>query len=77
MHRSQALRTTLCAAALALLLCACSPAGEGASAPAASVPAEARLPTELERVAMEEVRQGVIPYTLPTVDEVQRGRRGE
>ena len=31
-------------------------------------------PHKLERVAMEEVRQGVIDYTLPTVDEVQRGR---
>jgi DNA-directed RNA polymerase subunit K/omega len=34
-------------------------------------------PHKLERVAMEEVRQGVIAYTLPTVEEVQRGRRGE
>ena len=34
-------------------------------------------PHKLERIAMEEVRQGVIPYTLPTVEEVQRGRRGE
>ena len=34
-------------------------------------------PHKLERVAMEEVRQGVIQYTLPTVEEVQRGRRGE
>ena len=31
-------------------------------------------PHKLERVAMEEVRQGVIHYTLPTVDDVQRGR---
>jgi DNA-directed RNA polymerase subunit K/omega len=31
-------------------------------------------PHKLERVAMEEVRQGVIQYTLPTVDEVIRGR---
>ena len=31
-------------------------------------------PHKLERVAMEEVRQGVILYTLPTVDDVQRGR---
>lgn len=31
-------------------------------------------PHKLERVAMEEVRQGVIAYTLPTVDDVQRGR---
>ena len=35
-------------------------------------------PHKLERVAMEEVRQGVIDYTLPTTEEVQRGRaRGE
>jgi DNA-directed RNA polymerase subunit K/omega len=34
-------------------------------------------PHKLERVAMEEVRQGVIPYTLPTVEDVQRGRRGD
>jgi DNA-directed RNA polymerase omega subunit len=32
-------------------------------------------PHKLERIAMEEVRQGVIPYTLPTVEDVQRGRR--
>jgi DNA-directed RNA polymerase omega subunit len=31
-------------------------------------------PHKLERVAMEEVRQGVIHYTLPTMDEVIRGR---
>lgn len=31
-------------------------------------------PHKLERVAMEEVRQGVIQYTLPTVEEVARGR---
>lgn len=31
-------------------------------------------PHKLERVAMEEVRQGVIHYTLPTVEEVVRGR---
>lgn len=31
-------------------------------------------PHKLERVAMEEVRQGVIVYTLPTADEVLRGR---
>ena len=31
-------------------------------------------PHKLERVAMEELRQGVIVYTLPTADEVQRGR---
>ena len=34
----------------------------------------AHSPHKLERVAMEEVRQGVIQYTLPTVDDVQRGR---
>ncbi|RZJ13292.1 MAG: GGDEF domain-containing protein [Rubrivivax sp.] len=50
MHRSQALRTTLCAFALALLMCACTPAGEGAAPPAASVPAEVLLPMGLERV---------------------------
>jgi DNA-directed RNA polymerase subunit K/omega len=31
-------------------------------------------PHKLERLAMEEVRQGAIAYTLPTVEEVQRGR---
>ena len=31
-------------------------------------------PHKLERIAMEEVRQGVIEYSLPTVEEVQRGR---
>ena len=31
-------------------------------------------PHKLERVAMEEVKQGVIQYTLPTTEEVQRGR---
>jgi hypothetical protein len=31
-------------------------------------------PHKLERVAMEEVRQGVIHYTLPTVEDVARGR---
>ena len=31
-------------------------------------------PHKLERVAMEEVRQGVIRYQLPTVEEVARGR---
>ena len=31
-------------------------------------------PHKLERVAMEEVRQGAIAYTLPTVEDVQRGR---
>ena len=31
-------------------------------------------PHKLERVAMEEVKQGVIQYSLPTTDEVQRGR---
>ena len=36
--------------------------------------AATRRPHKLERVAMEEVRQGVIHYTLPTVEEVHRGR---
>ena len=31
-------------------------------------------PHKLERVAMEEVRNGVIAYTLPTADDVLRGR---
>jgi DNA-directed RNA polymerase omega subunit len=31
-------------------------------------------PHKLERVAMEEVRHGMIDYTLPTVEEVARGR---
>lgn len=31
-------------------------------------------PHKLERVAMEEVKQGVIHYTLPTIEEVARGR---
>jgi DNA-directed RNA polymerase subunit K/omega len=31
-------------------------------------------PHKLERVAMEEVRHGVIQYTLPTIEEVARGR---
>jgi DNA-directed RNA polymerase subunit K/omega len=36
------------------------------------------VPHKLERVAMEEVRQGVIQYTLPTVEDVIRGRgRGD
>ena len=35
-------------------------------------------PHKLERVAMEEVKQGVIQYTLPTTEEVLRGRgRGD
>ena len=33
-------------------------------------------PHKLERVAMEEVRQGVIDYTLPTMEDVRAGRRG-
>ena len=33
-------------------------------------------PHKLERIAMEEVRNGVIQYTLPTVEEVARGRSG-
>ena len=32
------------------------------------------VPHKLERVAMEEVKQGVIQYSLPTVEDVQRGR---
>lgn len=32
--------------------------------------APAAAPHKLERIAMEEVRQGVIDYTLPTVAEV-------
>ena len=32
------------------------------------------VPHKLERVAMEEVKQGVIEYSLPTVEDVQRGR---
>ena len=32
------------------------------------------VPHKLERVAMEEVRHGVIQYTLPTVEDVSRGR---
>jgi DNA-directed RNA polymerase subunit K/omega len=42
-----------------------------------ALPRLARLsggPHKLERVAMEEIRQGVIHYTLPTVEEVVRGR---
>lgn len=35
---------------------------------------QATAPHKLERVAMEEVKQGVIQYSLPTTDEVQRGR---
>jgi DNA-directed RNA polymerase subunit K/omega len=35
------------------------------------------MPHKLERVAMEEVRHGVIHYTLPTVEEVAKGRRSE
>lgn len=34
----------------------------------------AATPHKLERVAMEEVRHGVIHYTLPTVEEVAKGR---
>jgi DNA-directed RNA polymerase omega subunit len=34
-------------------------------------------PHKLERVAMEEVRHGVIHYTLPTVEDVAKGRRSE
>ena len=34
----------------------------------------AAAPHKLERIAMEEVKQGVIQYALPTVEDVQRGR---
>jgi DNA-directed RNA polymerase omega subunit len=34
-------------------------------------------PHKLERIAMEEVRQGVIQYTLPTVEDVTRERGRE
>jgi DNA-directed RNA polymerase omega subunit len=35
-------------------------------------------PHKLERVAMEEVRHGLVEYTLPTVEDVLRGRgRGD
>ena len=34
-------------------------------------------PHKLERVAMEEVKQGVIHYTLPTLEDVSRGRGRE
>ena len=37
------------------------------------VPAQA--PHKLERVAMEEVRTGLIHYTLPTADEFGKPRR--
>lgn len=37
------------------------------------VPREAGVPRKLERLAMDEVRQGYILYTLPPVP----GRRGE
>ena len=32
-------------------------------------------PHKLERIAMEEVREGLIQYTLPTADEFGRPRR--
>jgi DNA-directed RNA polymerase omega subunit len=32
-------------------------------------------PHKLERIAMEEVRTGLIDYTLPTLEEVQGARR--
>lgn len=35
----------------------------------------AQGPHKLERVAMEEVRTGLIQYTLPTVDEFGKPRR--
>lgn len=31
-------------------------------------------PHKLERVAMDEVRQGLIHYTLPTIEDVARGQ---
>ena len=31
-------------------------------------------PHKLERLAMEEVRRGMIQYTLPTIEDVARGR---
>ena len=31
-------------------------------------------PHKLERIAMDEVRHGLIQYTLPTVEDVARGR---
>jgi DNA-directed RNA polymerase subunit K/omega len=34
----------------------------------------AATPHKLERLAMEEVRRGVIHYTLPTIEDVARGR---
>lgn len=34
-------------------------------------------PHKLERVAMEEVRGGLIHYTLPPAEELSRARRGE
>ena len=37
----------------------------------------APAPHKLERVAMDEVRHGLIHYTLPTVEDVQRGRGRE
>jgi DNA-directed RNA polymerase subunit K/omega len=35
----------------------------------------AQAPHKLERVAMEEVRTGLIQYTLPTADEFGKPRR--
>ena len=34
------------------------------------------IPHKLERIAMEEVRHGVIHYTLPTREETMRASRG-
>ena len=34
-------------------------------------------PHKLERVAMEEVRRGVVEYALPTVEDVAKGRGRE
>jgi DNA-directed RNA polymerase omega subunit len=35
------------------------------------------MPHKLERLAMEEVRQGLIQYTLPTAEEAGRRHRAE
>lgn len=35
----------------------------------------AQIPHKLERIAMEEVRSGLIPYTLPTAEEFGRGAK--
>jgi len=38
-------------------------------------PASSSAPHKLERIAMEEVRHGLIHYMLPTAEEVGRGMR--